>query len=163
MLFHVSVEADDPRKVAEALAEIMGGEAFPFPPVGVGSWVALAGDQFGSMIEVYARGTQLHEGESGAVGVREAPHRHTATHFAMGTKLTTEQVLAITQRQGWTAKYCRRVDRFGLLEIWIDGCLMIEVLTPAMQREYLDTITIESYRRMLEEYESPAPALADAA
>ena len=49
MLFHVSVEADDPKGVAEALAQIMGGEAFPFPPVGRGSWVALAGDEFGSL------------------------------------------------------------------------------------------------------------------
>jgi hypothetical protein len=115
------------------------------------------------MIEVYARGTELHEGEEGAVGVREAPRRHASTHFAMGTRLTTEQVLAITQRHGWTAKYCRRANRFGLLEIWVDGCLMIEVLTTAMQREYLDTITIENYRRMLEDYAPPAPAFADAA
>ena len=163
MLFHLSVEADNPAQVAEALAEIWGGEAFPFPPVGIGSWVALAGDEFGSMIEVYQRGTELHQGENGAMGVQEAPRRHTATHFAMGTKLSVEQIGDIVRRNGWTAKYCRRVDRFGLLEIWIDGCLMIEVLTPAMQREYLDTITVENYRRMLEDYAPPAPAFANVA
>jgi hypothetical protein len=162
MLFHVSVEADDPRKVAEALAQIWGGEAFPFPPVGVGSWVAIAGDEYGSMIEVYARGTELHEGSGGegAFGVTTAQRRNSATHFAMGTPLSAEQVMTIAARNGWSAKYCRRADRFGLIEVWIDGCLMIEVLTKAMQREYLDTITIEGWRRMLNE--DPAP-LANAA
>ena len=151
MLFHLSVEADDPRRVAEALAQIWGGEAFPFPPVGAGSWVALAGDEFGSLIEVYARGTELHESEDGAVGLQSAPRRYGATHFAMGTRLSGEEVLAIAHRHGWTAKYCRRAGRFGLIEIWIDGCLMIEVLTPDMQREYFDTVTIENWREMLKD------------
>jgi len=161
MLFHVSIEADDPQRVAEALAQIWDGEAFPFPPVGLGSWVAIAGDEFGSLIEVYARGTELHPGEAGAIGVEGPPRRHGATHFAMGTSLSGGQVMAIAEHMGWTADYCRRADRFGLIEIWIDDCLMIEVLTRAMQREYLNTVTIENWRRMLEE--GPPPELADAA
>jgi hypothetical protein len=162
MLFHLSIEADDPRRVAEALAQIWGGEAFPFPPVGVGSWVALAGDEFGSMIEVYARGTELQEGGGGegAFGVQTAPRRNGATHFAMGTSLSAEQVLTIASDNGWSAKYCRRADRFGLIEVWIDGCLMVEVLTKAMQREYLEAITIDGWRSMLSERTS---ALANAA
>jgi len=160
MIFHLSVEADHPCQLAEGLAEIMGGEAFPFPPVGEGSWVALEGDAFGSMIEVYARGTNLHQSEDGAVGLREEPRRHGATHFAIGTTLNTGEVLAITDRYGWTAKYCRRADRFGLIEVWVDDCLMFEVLTEPMQREYLDTITIENYRRMLDEMPARVPVAA---
>jgi hypothetical protein len=158
MLFHVSIEADNPRQVAEVLARIWGGEALPFPQVGIGSWVALAGDEFGSMIEVYARGTELHPGDDGAVGVSSTQRRYSAVHFAMDTPLEADEVLAIVHRQGWDAKYCRRADRFGLIEIWIEGCMMIEVLTKDMQREYLDTITIENWRHMLEEM-----PLADAA
>ena len=164
MLFHVSIEADDPRQVAEALAQIWGGEAFPFPPVGEGSWVAMAGDECGSMIEVYARGTELHEdsGGEGAFGVTTAPRRNSATHFAMGAPLSAEQVMTIAARNGWSAKYCRRADRFGLIEVWIDGCLMVEVLTKAMQREYLEATTIEGWRHMLAE-RPDTPSLADAA
>ena len=33
MLFHISIDADDPRRVAEVLAELWGGRAFPFPAV----------------------------------------------------------------------------------------------------------------------------------
>lgn len=151
MLFHISVEADEPQRVARALAEIMGGEAMPFPPVAEGSWVALAGDERGTMVEVYPRGTELSPTEEGAIGVPGAHRRKSSVHFAMATSLTQEQVLDICRREGWPAHYFRRVDKFGLIEIWVEGCLMIEVLTPAMQREYLDTITIPNWKAMLAE------------
>jgi hypothetical protein len=48
-----------------------------------------------------------------------------------------------------------------VIEFWVEGCQMIEVLTPEMQREYLDTITIEKWNRMLEA--GRPPVLADAA
>src|SRR4051794_3589769 len=39
----------------------LGRARLPFPPVGKGSWVAMAGDARNSTIEVYPRGTELHE------------------------------------------------------------------------------------------------------
>ena len=56
MIFHVSIDADDPRHVAEVLAELWGGRAVPFPPVLKGSWVALAGDDRNTTVEIYPRG-----------------------------------------------------------------------------------------------------------
>ncbi len=50
MIFHLSIDADDPRHVAGVLAELMGGEAMPFPPVSIGSWMALAGGQETAML-----------------------------------------------------------------------------------------------------------------
>ena len=61
MLFHLSIDADDPRNVANVIAELWGGQAFPFPPVLTGSWVAMAGDDRGTTVEVYPRGAELHE------------------------------------------------------------------------------------------------------
>lgn len=152
MLFHVSIEADDPRKVAHALAEIWGGEAFPFPPVGVGSWVALAGDAHGSLIEVYQRGTEIREGpgREGAYGEVTAVRRNGPTHIAIGSQLSPTAIFAIAERNGWHAKYCRREDRFGLIEMWVEGCFLAEILTPEMQREYVDTVTVDNWRNMLE-------------
>ena len=43
-----------------------------------------------------------------------------------------------------------RAGLFGVIEVWIDGCQMIEVLTPEMQREYLDSVTVDKWSRMLE-------------
>jgi hypothetical protein len=149
MLFHLSIEADDPRRVAEVLAEIWGGTALPFPPVGVGSWMALSGADNGTMIEIYPRGTTLTETAADAVGTIGEQRRHSGIHFAMSTELPLEQVLEIAAREGWSAKYCRRGGKFGLIEIWIDGCQMIEVLTPEMQREYLDCVTVANWSAML--------------
>ena len=43
MLFHLSIDADNPKHVAEVFAEIWKGRAMPFPPVAVGSWMAPGG------------------------------------------------------------------------------------------------------------------------
>lgn len=151
MLFHLSIEADDPQRVATVLAEIWEGEALPFPPVGVGSWMAFSGADDGTMVEIYPRGINLVEGEgtSDAIGLLGDRPRGSATHFAMSTNLSADRVHAIAAREGWTAKTCQRGGKFGVIEIWIDGCQMIEVLTPAMQREYLDCVTIAGWKAML--------------
>ena len=160
MLFHVSIEADDPRRVATVLAEVFGGAAAPFPPVAEGSWVALAGDDRGTMIEVYPRGTELHigEGTADAFGI-PGPRRHNSgVHLAMASELDIEQVFAIADREHWPTKYCKRGGKFGVIELWVEGCQMVEVLTEEMQREYQGAISIENWKRMLEER-----ALAEAA
>jgi len=53
MLFHVSIDAENPKRVAEVIAELWGGVATPFPQVIVGSWVALAGDARNTMVEIH--------------------------------------------------------------------------------------------------------------
>ncbi|HEX8535376.1 MAG TPA: hypothetical protein VF662_14520 [Allosphingosinicella sp.] len=156
MLFHVSLEADDPRHVAEVFAEILGGAAAPFPPVGQGSWVALAGDDRGTMIEVYQRGTEMHlaPGDGDAISVNAAPRRNTATHIAIATPLDMDAIFALADRNGWPVKYCKRGGVFGVIELWVEGCLLVEVLTAEMQREYLEAITIPNWQRMIEEFEA---------
>lgn len=139
MIFHVSIDADDPRRVANVIAELWAGQAAPFPPVIAGSWCAMAGDDRGSLIEVYPRGTELvcADGDADSFGVIGSPDRRSATHFAMATALCGDQVFGIAAREGWPAKYRKRGGMFGVIELWIEGCRMVEVLTPAMQSEYL--------------------------
>jgi hypothetical protein len=143
MLFHLSIDARDPRHVASVIAELFGnGKAAPFPPVATGSWVALALDERNTTVEVYPRGTVLQpvEGDADGVGLPD-PARGTdfgvATHFAMATPLAQEQVLAIAEREGWPAKYRKRGGAFGVIELWLEGDRMVEVLTAEMQTEYL--------------------------
>jgi hypothetical protein len=149
MIFHLSIEADRPQQVATVLAEIWGGVAQPFPPVGVGSWMAFSGADDGTMIEIYPRGTMLTETDSDAVGVMGPARRYNATHFAMSTDLPADRIHAIAEREGWSAKTCKRGGMFGVIEIWIEGCQMIEVLTPEMQREYLDCVTAANWTKLL--------------
>ncbi|WP_380873145.1 hypothetical protein ACFB49_39690 [Sphingomonas sp. DBB INV C78] len=156
MLFHASIEADRPQHVASVLAELWRGKAMPFPPVGVESWVAFAGDDRSTIVEVYPRGTAIHEGKDGAIGEVEGQRRHNATHLALATPLSTEEVLAIGQREGWSVAVCSRDGMFRVIELWIEGCQLIELLTAEMQREYLDSITIENWEKMLAEMQPMA-------
>jgi hypothetical protein len=143
MIFHVSIDADDPRHVATVLAELWGGKATPFPPVLKGSWVALAGDDRNTTVEIYPRGTELFEteGDADAHGVIGGPDRRSATHFAMATALSAERVFEIAKREGWPVKYRKRGGVFGVIELWVEGCRLIELLTPEMQAEYTGAAT----------------------
>lgn len=151
MLFHLSIAAQDPRHVAEVIAEYWRGEVFPFPSVTPGSWIALAGDDRGSAIEVYPIDTVLREedGDADARGEHVKGSRYTATHAALATPLSQDEVLAIAAREGWPAKYRKRANRFGVIELWIEGRQMVEFLTEEMQAEYLATLTVDNYRAML--------------
>ena len=158
MLFHLSIAAHDPRHVAEVIAELWGGEALPFPPVARGSWIAMAGDDRGTAIEVYPGDVVLREtkGDADAHGEATGVVAPTATHAAIATAFDQEAVLAIAAREGWPAKYRKRGGVFGVIEMWIEARQMVEVLTPEMQREYLGSMSIEGWRRMLDAMPAPA-------
>jgi len=151
MLFHMSADADDPQRAAELVAELWGGKAYPFPPVGVGSWVAMAGDARNTTFEFYRSGTELQpaEGEAEGVVVQGERRRYGASHAAVATALSVEEVKAIAARYGASAKVLVRGGLFGVIEVWIEGRLMIEVLTPEMQAEYLEQLTPANWERML--------------
>ncbi len=155
MLFHVSIDARDPRHVAEVLAELFGGGTItPFPPVDGGSWLALADDERNTAVEVYPRGTVLAEvaGDFDAVGVLDelaARASGFATHFAMATRLSQAEVMEIARREGWSAKYRKRADMFGVIELWVEGERMVEVLTEEMQGEYLATMSVPKWTAFL--------------
>jgi hypothetical protein len=151
MLFHMSISAGAPQRVASVIAELWGGEALPFPPVSEGSWIAFAGDDRGTAIEVYPAGVVLQEadGDADAQGVRTQPMALSPTHAAIATGFSRDQVFALAAREGWPAKYRHRGGVFGVIEMWIEGRQMIEVLTPEMQAEYLASVTIPNWKQML--------------
>jgi hypothetical protein len=143
MLFHMSIAAKDPRHVAEVIAELWGGRTMPFPPVSDDGWMAVAGDDRGTAIEVYPADVVLvpSEGDVDAHGAPIGDGGFTATHAAIATALDQDAVMAIAAREGWPAKYRKRGDLFGVIELWIEGRQMFEVLTPPMQAEYLQVTT----------------------
>jgi hypothetical protein len=152
MLFHISIAAHDPKHVAEVIAEFWGAKALAFPPVSDNGWIVLADDERRTAVEVYPIDTVLREAEGDADAYGEATGLvgFTATHAAIGSSLTQEQILAIAAREGWPAKYRKRGGMFGVIEMWIEGRQMIEVLTPGMQAEYMSTMTAGNWRAMLD-------------
>jgi len=151
MLFHMSIAAENPRHVAGVIAEFWGGEAFPFPPVSDDGWIAFAGDDRATAMEVYPLNTVLREaeGDADAHGALEGRDRFTPTHAALATNLDRDAVMAIASREGWPAKYRKRGGQFGVIELWIEGRQMMEILTPEMQAEYLAAVTIPNWKKMI--------------
>jgi hypothetical protein len=150
MLFHISMAARRPRQAAMLIAEIWGGRAYPFPPVAEGSWIAMAGDERGSAIEVYPIGTELYEGDgpAGAQSRRGPPSPSGPVHVAIATELAMGDVKGIARRFGAPAKVCSR-GPFRVIELWVEGSFMVEVLTREMQAEYLASFNFDGYERYL--------------
>lgn len=162
MIHHVSIAARNPRHVAAVLAEVLGGEAFEFPPT-PGSFVALAGDDHGTAIEVYPLGTELSPGTGPARpwtpqdGVAPMPyevqmrggfpaHPWTATHVAVASPLSEAAVHALARREGWRAVTCDRGPAFQVVELWLENRQLIEVLAPSMVARYLAFLTPAAWR-----------------
>lgn len=166
MIFHASFAASDPQRVATLIAELWGGAAMPFPPVGRASWVAMAGDLAGSVIEIYSADEALHPGPFEAkVHPGTTPARFGPTHFAISTRRSETEVFALAAREGWQARTCWRGagepgtgPGFGVIEVWIENRLLIEVLAQEMQRDYLAVMTIANWRAQLDDMEMRAAA-----
>jgi hypothetical protein len=150
VIFHFSISADDPKRTATMLAELWRGEAFPFPMVGKGSWVAHAGDDRCSTIEVYPRDLAFYPTERAGEDRTEPVSRHGPFHAAIATPLSIDEVEEIGRRYGCHTSLCNR-GPFRVIEFWVDNALMLEMMTPEMQAEYQSTITRENWRAMLEQ------------
>lgn len=148
MMFHASIPADNPQRVAEAIAEIWGGEAFRFPPW-PGAYVAMAGDDRSSTVEVYPRTQTMVPGEDEQpTGPRldESPRQFVAFHIAIGSPKTVEEVIAIGEREGWRTKYFSRGDWFDVIELWVENRVLVEVMTEDMQVRYRKNVNLEMWR-----------------
>ena len=150
MLFHASFPARDPRRAAEAVARLWGGRSFPFP-VFEGSFIAIEGDRFGSAIEFCPSGQVLVPGDTEAEAEKQRPAGPSETHLAISTKLNEAAVHALAEENGWPARTCWRGENlFRVIEVWIDGTFLIEVLTEDMQKEYTAFMTPARYADFLE-------------
>lgn len=158
MIHHISIPAQNPLRVAQVLAEIWQGQCAPFPPH-PGSYVVIAGDEFGTMIEIYPWGTEIMpgEGKEQASFVYNSFASHlTATHAAISVPVSQEQIEEIGLREGWRVQRCNRDDLFEVIEFWVENTLMIELLPPAIAPKYLNFMQPENLKKLF------APALATA-
>jgi hypothetical protein len=148
MLFHASIPARNPENVARVIAELWGGFHAPFPSF-PDSWMAIAGDDRGSIIETYPCDRVIFpgSGQNSFVPGESKTAQYSAFHIAVASKLTPDQVLAIGEREGWRAVRCTRGQNFfDVIELWIEDIIMIEVLTEEMQQQYLAFATPENFR-----------------
>ncbi|MEJ8569301.1 hypothetical protein [Elongatibacter sediminis] len=138
MIHHYSIAVHDPKQVCDVLAALFGGTTGRFDPY-PNSHTVWFGDEYGSAIELYPAGTEMSPGvgESDAIFEHNpAASKFTATHAAISTTRSREEIFKAAQAQGWKAVECPR-DGFSVIEFWIENNVMIELLTPEMAADYL--------------------------
>ena len=146
---HASVPAKDPERVARVLADIMSGEALPFPPGGSDMWIAWSGD--GKIeLEVGPRGSNLQQGVDGVTWSVPDPGKPQATewHLAIGVDRPASDIIEIASSAGWrSARYSRR-GFFHVVEVWVEGAFMIEFLDPADTADYRRSMTPKNWKNV---------------
>jgi len=146
---HASLPADEPERIARVLAEIMNGEALPFPPGGPGMWMAWSGDAQ-IELEIAPRGAALEQGANGA-GWRKSvllERRSSECHIAIGVDRPATEILAIASTAGWPAARHSRGDFFRVVEVWIEGVFLIEFLDPAETAAYKCSVTPANWKKV---------------
>ena len=171
MIFHLSIPTENPERVAKVIAELWKGEAFPFFPHRNESWVAFADDDSRSSVECYRHdvllspsdeaiptGFVISRSSQDQTGKNEGAdgHRRSSTHAAIATPLTQEEVCAIGKREGWLARYAQR-GMFGVVELWIENSILFEVMPPELQKQYVDTQKLESWRGAVAAFKGKGP------
>ena len=138
MIHHLSIPATNPLHVTSVLVELFGGVLTRFGPYR-DSYIAWAGDDYGTAIEVYPVGTDMFPDAGGG----QANFRHNvstspfvATHAAVSVSRNKEEILSLAQREGWRAIELSR-GSFRVIEFWIENHVMLEVMTEEMAQEYL--------------------------
>jgi hypothetical protein len=140
MIHHISIAAHRPQHVSQVLAEILQGHSVPFPGY-LNSYVALALDAQGTMIEVHPFGNAFFPGSEADKSVQLQTHlaasNHTAIHAAISVPISTAQIQEIADREGWRMVYCNRHDYFDVIEFWVENQLLLEFLPPEIVDRYL--------------------------
>ena len=139
MIHHASIPAENPRRVAKVLAELLGGRSLPFPGLDGAFWTG-PGDANGTMIDVYPSTTYLVPGRGEEpVDFRDgAKPMFSAWHLLVSVAVPTSRIFEIATREGWrSARVERQEGAFELVELWIENRVLIELVTPEGRAAYV--------------------------
>jgi hypothetical protein len=142
MIHHFSIAVEQPQHVSEVLAEIFQGSSVPFPSY-PDSHMLVAMDEFGTLIELYPIGTELVPGQEASEQLRfevniHPQRHHTATHAAISVPTSETEIEEIAEREGWRVVRCNRDGFFDVIELWIENCILLELLPPEFQSSYVN-------------------------
>jgi hypothetical protein len=147
MIHHITIASENPRRVGEALAEILPGkavhmvpsDAHPFPS---GTCLVFCGDEYGTSIDILPFQTELHPGDE----VRDqfvknpAASGFTATHAAVSVNTSIEHIEQIAAREGWRAIRTSRGGAYEVMEVWLENRVMLELLPPEFSAQYAEAM-----------------------
>jgi hypothetical protein len=143
MIHHISIPAKNPVHVAEVLAELFNGYCAPFPSH-PGSYVALAADEYGTLIEVYPLGTEMIPGKKDQPiqYQQNSSNQFIATHAAISIPLNQSQIDSIAEREQWRCLRCSR-GYFEVIEFWVENAMLLELATPELAQQYTTALAPE--------------------
>jgi hypothetical protein len=150
MIHHVSISAREPKRVATVLAELMKGRVFPFPGRIAGAFMAVSGDEHGSMIEVLPAHIALQPGENDLpVRPTDCPGPYyTPFHLLLSIPVDCATAERIGAREGWhVGRFGRgspgRPPAFHVIEFWLEDRLMVELTTRDMLADYIRRVRFD--------------------
>jgi len=167
MINHISVGVHNPENVANVLAEIWNGYAFPFPP-SPGGFIVFADDGRGTSVEFTPINIQLIPGTGlppeenftmqtptedyeATFQFGDVAQEYISLHLALNSPLTEEEIKAIATREGWRVMTANRAGGlFQLIEVWVENRFMIEVFTPEMTARYVEMATPQNWAGFLQ-------------
>jgi len=128
-LLHLSVAVQDPKRCAEILAELTGGETEVFSPL-KGSYVCLWGGWEGQFIEFYPAGTILKETASGCeFAIRPLKERSHGIHLNITTQKSLGEIQQIADKNN-CPHHPRLKEGGPLYEVWLDERkLLVELVS----------------------------------
>ena len=150
MIHHLSIAVENPQRVATVLAEFWNGRAYPFP-IYPGCYIAFAGDEYGTYIEVYPIGSEYAPGgiDQPDLQVNPSASKLTGTHAAISVPLDQPQIEQIAAREGWLTLQANRGPFFQVVEVWVENRILFELLTPGMVKQYTDFSTPQNWEQLV--------------
>lgn len=151
MIHHISIAANHPQHVAHVLAELCQGQSAPFPAY-AGSYLVLALDPQGTMIEVHPHGTELRPGQEDEISYvthNPSASAYSAVHAAISVSTSEAQIRDIAAREGWRVMHCDRQGYFEVIELWIENQWLLELLPPDLAPQYLAFMQPQSLQQFL--------------
>lgn len=143
MIHHFSIPARDPMLVADVLAELLGGRAYPFPGPLPGARMAVSGDKHGTMIEVYPDDVVMGPGtgEAPIAYAKAAAPPLFGFHVLLSVPHDRARVEQIGERAGWRTKFFARAAPgkppvFHVIEFWVENRILLEVAPAGMIEGY---------------------------
>jgi hypothetical protein len=138
-IHHFTVPAEDPAKVAAALADMLGARVVPLPHP-EGTLLVYAGDADGSAIEVWPAALRVSP-DARRLEPRSLPLPEAWPHHAYVTTEArdTDQILTVFAREGWRAERVHNGPPgagFSLVRGYIENRTAIEVGGSDMRAEY---------------------------
>jgi hypothetical protein len=159
MIHHISLDAHNPLRVANALAEILNGKTYKF--LVTGSYVVVPFDYYGTHIVVFQEGDVWAPGADTepAKVIQTTTANFASSHAAISVPTTQQQIEQIAHREGWRVLIRKRGDAvpFSAIEFWVENRLLFEFFPPEFLPQYLQTIQPEVIEKIIGQPIQPLP------